>query len=84
MAQSHNVSTIILQWFNMITKELKKFTNKVSGNFTKITTTYSTAQEYVCKFIENAILQVLTEAQNVTTLPTSVDSRNFGVKYTNS
>ena len=45
MAQSHNQSIIILQQFSMITQELKNFTNKVSGDITKITQAYTTAQE---------------------------------------
>ena len=37
MTQSHNQSTVILQQFSMIMEELKNFTNKVSGDITKIT-----------------------------------------------
>ena len=35
--QPHNQSTVILQQFSMITKKSTNFTNKVSGNITKIT-----------------------------------------------
>ena len=42
---SHNQSTVILQQFSMITEELKNFTYKVSGDITKITQAYNTAQQ---------------------------------------
>ena len=67
----------------MITEELKNFTNKVSGNITKITQEYDTAQENTGKLIENAISQALTKTQSTTTLSTSIDIRNFGTNYTN-
>ena len=62
----------------------KKFTNKVSGDITKIMQAYTTVQENTGKFIENTISQMLTKAQNTTISPTSVDARNVGVNYTNS
>ena len=62
----------------MITKELKKFTDKVSSDITNITQVYSTAQENTGKLVENAIWQALTKAQNTTT-----SSRNFRVNYAN-
>ena len=72
MTQSHDQSTVILQQFTIVTKELKHFTNKVFGDITKITQAYYKAQENTGKLIENAISQVVTKAQN-----TSTPSRNF-------
>ena len=83
MTQSHDKSTIILQQFSMMTKELKYFTNKVSSDIMKITQGYNTAQEKTGKHIENAISQAVTKVQNTTTSSTSVDPRNFGVNYAN-
>ena len=68
MAQSHDQSTVILQQLSMITKEFKNFTNKVSGDITKITQTYHSAQENTGKLIENAVSQTLTKTKN-TTIP---------------
>ena len=80
MIQSHNQSTIILQQFSMITKELINFTNKVSEDITK-TQAYNTGQENTSKLIENAIPQALTKAQSTTT--TQVVTRNFRTNYAN-
>ena len=59
----------------MITEELRKVANKVSGDITKITQAYNTAQENTGKLIENAISQALTKAQYTTSSSTSVDAR---------
>ena len=83
MTWSHDQSTIIMQQFSMIIKELK-MSQKVYGGITKITQAYNTAQENTGKFTENAISQALTKAQNITTSSTSLDPRNFGVDYANS
>ena len=45
MVQSHDQSTVFLQQFSMITQELENFTNKVSGDITKITQAYKTTQK---------------------------------------
>ena len=84
MAQSHNQCTIILQQFSMITQELNYFINKMSGDITKITQACTTGKENTGKFIENAILQEPTKAQNSTAPPTSVYPRNFRANYENS
>ena len=63
MTQSSTQSTIILQQFSMTTQELKNVTNKVSGDITKITQAYNTAQENTHKLIDNAISWALTKAQ---------------------
>ena len=55
MTQLHDHSTIILQQFSMISEVLKKFTNEVSGDITKITQAYNTEQENTGKLIENGI-----------------------------
>ena len=83
MTWSHNQITIIPQQFSMITKELKNFTNKASGDITMITQAYNIAQENTGKLIENVISQALTKAQSTTTLSTSIDTRNFGTNYAN-
>ena len=67
MTQSHYQSIIILQQFIMITEELKKIINKVSGDITKVTQAYNTVQENTGKLIENEISQALTKAQSTTT-----------------
>ena len=46
----------------MITEELKKITNKVSGDITKTMQAYNTAQENTGKLLENAISQLLTKS----------------------
>ena len=66
IVHSHNQSTIILQQFSMRTQELKKITNKVSSNITKITQAYTAAQENIGKLIDNAISHTLKKAQDVT------------------
>ena len=48
-------SPVILQQFSMITQELKKFMDKVSGDITKIMQTCTIAQENTSKLIKNAI-----------------------------
>ena len=83
MTQSDDQSTTILQLFSMITEELKNFTNKKSGDITKITKAYNTAHENTDKLIENAISQTLRKAQSTTTPSTSIDTRNFGPNYAN-
>ena len=57
ITQPRDQSTIIWKQFSMITEELKDFTNKVSGDITKIIQAYNTAQENTDKLIENAISQ---------------------------
>ena len=66
----------------MITKELKKITNKVSGDITEITKAYNTTQENTGKPMENAISQMLTKAQIIAP-STSIDPRNCGTNYVN-
>ena len=61
----------------MTTQELKKFTNKVSSDITKITQAYTTTQENMGKLIENMILQALTKAWDVTIPSATVHSRNL-------
>ena len=83
IAQPNDQSTIILQQFSMITEELKNFTNKASGDITKITQAYNTSYEKTGKLIEKAISQALTKAQSIIISATLIDTRFFGTNYTN-
>ena len=82
IAQPNDQSTIILQQFSTIAKELKDFTNKVSSDITKIIQAYNTSHKKPGKLIENATSQALTKAQSITTPATLIDTRNFGTNYT--
>ena len=64
MAQPHDQSTITLKQFSMITKELKNFTDKVSGDITKIAQANNSAQENTGKLIQNPISQALTKPRS--------------------
>ena len=54
----------------------------MSGDITKITQANAAIQENMGKLIQNAIIQVPTKAQDVTSPAAPIDCRNFGVKHT--
>ena len=62
---------------------MKKFTNKVSSDITKVTQAYNSSQEKTGQLIENTLSQALTKAQNIITAATPIDTRNFGTNCTN-
>ena len=65
----------------MITQELRNFTDKESGDITKIMQACTVAQENTGKLIENAISQTLTKSQGVTPPNPTTDSRAFGTNH---
>ena len=71
----------MIHLFSMIAKELKNFTNKVSGDIRKMTQAYNTSQEKMGKLIENAISQAPTKAKGITTLATPIDTRNIRTNF---
>ena len=60
----------------MIEQELINFTDKVSGDITRITQVCTTARENTEKLIENVISQALTKPQDITCTDPTVDSRS--------
>ena len=72
----HYHSTVILQQFSMITQELRNFTDKVSGDITKITQACTTAHENTGKLIESAISLALTKPKDITPPNPIVDSQS--------
>ena len=69
----------------MITKELKKnFTNKLSGDITKIMRAYNKAWKNTGKLREIATSQVITKTQSTTTSSMSINAQNFSTNYVNT
>ena len=73
---------LILQQFSIITQELRNFTDKVSGDITKITQTCTAAQENTGKLKEDAISQTPPKPQDVMPSKPTIDSRLLGTNYT--
>ena len=65
----------------MITQELGNFTEKVSGDITKMMQAYTAAQENTGKLIENAMSWALTKLQKVTPPNPTIDSGTFGTNH---